>query len=30
MFSVSYDVSVISADAITREQIIDTVDDGKK
>jgi monofunctional biosynthetic peptidoglycan transglycosylase len=30
MFSVSYDVSVISFDAIAREQIIDTVDDGKK
>jgi monofunctional biosynthetic peptidoglycan transglycosylase len=30
VFSLSYDVSVISADAITREQIIDTVDDGKK
>lgn len=30
VFSVSYDVSVISADAITREQIIDTEDGGKK
>jgi len=30
MFSVSYDVSMISFDAVTREQIIDTVDDGKK
>jgi monofunctional biosynthetic peptidoglycan transglycosylase len=30
VFSVSYDVSVISFDAIAREQIIDTVDDGKK
>jgi monofunctional biosynthetic peptidoglycan transglycosylase len=30
VFAVSYDVSVLSFDAITREQIINTVDDGKK